>query len=397
MSDLVAHLLRDRVVVRAWGPSPDRIDPHAGALAQFREHAAAGDWDAAFALAGRHLAPPQVAPSIRQAAFAAVQTAATNPAAMAALATRVDDGDVVAAALLLFACAAGGRPLDLARASPQLWSKSLWWAMDDCTPEQVQEMLRLLHPAMGEWRMTRHLAGILDRTPARQPGDRFMDDISADLQLAQAATGRADALLVCVCGRFGRIGLHVNLFHRFAAGTARHVLYLRGSIEGPYRDGIPPFGPGYGAVAAVVRDLAAALAIRHVGVYGHSGGGFPAARLGLELGARRIVVASGTTRFSRVPETPADRAAAGRALAREIGALIEERSGAGEMLCLFSGDYDEDRADAERLAGLPGVRLLPVAGNQHNVARQLVADGRLGPILAWAGGARDDLPIGRTP
>ncbi|MGE0725212.1 MAG: hypothetical protein AB7O45_12610 [Alphaproteobacteria bacterium] len=397
MSDLVERILRDRAAVRAWNPAttarPDDPAADVDAIQRFRDLAAASRWSEAFALAAPRIAPERFAPAMRRIVLDATAAAGTDDAAVDALARMAaDDDGFMAPALYLLACASGGRTPATGLATALRWANGLMWIMDAVEPERLVAMLRPLMPLIGRWDMFADLDAMLADAPARRPGDGFLDEPHADVQLAMAPGEDARRLLVCLGGQIGRMGMPVNLFHRWAAGADRHVLYLRGPIRGDYQACVPEFGPGYGRMAAFVRGLADALAVERIGVYGNSLGGFPAACLGLAVGAHRIVVAAGTTRSVRARQALADRASERRALTDDLARRIAAAPAGSTILCLHSAGNAGDRADADALAGLAGVRAIALAGATHNVSRPLARAGALGPLLAWAAGARETVP-----
>lgn len=326
----------------------------------------------------------------------AIRAGGRDPRLAAALSRLVEEEGAggVAGGLYLVACAVSGIPVTAA-GSPRAWLASLGAIMDECEPDLLFRIPALLPPSMHADGMLSVLSDMAARLPPAVPGDAFLHRPHMPVQLAPAADAVSERLLVCVCGRQGRLGMPVNVFHRWAAGASAHVLYLRALDDAGYDDGIPAVGAGFTVLATFVQDVAGALGVKHVGVYGSSMGAFPGLRLGLAVGARRIVSAGGIAievrPGSRTVPTPGERAEARNSLRRELEPALRAVAGCTEVLCLYARGHAFDRADAMILSGLPGVRSAGVPQTFHNVGRHLATTGTLGPLLAWTAGARADL------
>ena len=239
----------------------------------------------------------------------------------------------------------------------------------------------------------RELAEIAARAVQAAPACRFADRRDAAVQFVPAETATAQSLLVCLCGLDGRIGMPLNLFHRWLVGLPAHVLYLRDPANASFTEGIAELGEGPAAMAIFVRHLAATLGTRHLAIYGNSMGGFAAAKLGARAAAQRIVVAGGIARVrtsgERKPPTIDELEAARQSACAEIQELLRQAETVPEIVSVFSTGIRRDTADAQALAGLGCVRLMPVERGLHNVATELARSGSLGPLLAWLVGRGD--------
>ena len=61
--------------------------------------------------------------------------------------------------------------------------------------------------------------------------------------------------------------------------------------------------------------------------------------------------------------------------------LLASHNGATEYFVHYCEEYSKDRYNAERLSGLPGVRLCPYPCDRHSVIQHLVKQGLLMDLL----------------
>lgn len=307
------------------------------------------------------------------------------------------EGDnVVAAALYLLSALSARRGPRLDLVSPLAWTSALQWLFEDRPPELLRPISRRLLERFPDAMYLREVDRILAAAPPRLPTVRFRDRLGAAVQLAIAPQPDVTALLVCFSGVTGQIGMPVNYFHRWVSRLPAHVLYLRDRTEAFFSSGIAEIGSDWTSLLEFIRGLAGALGVERLAVYGSSMGGFPAIRAGVELQAPRIVSMSGTAEHER-PERRADPAsqdpeAARRRWAQTICALLTASPSPVEIACVFGAGNRADAADAQALAGLPGIRLVPLPGyRRHNAGIHLAMTNRIEHVLSWLVGAGGDL------
>jgi hypothetical protein len=307
---------------------------------------------------------------------------------------RDSKGAVVPLAVYLSAAISAGREPDFDLASSLLWTAALRWLMADHPMEVLQPMSRQLRTRFPEADFLARVGDIIAAAPPILPGTApFRDKLGAAVQFVPASRPDEKALLVCFCGKGGQIGMSVNYFHRWTQRVPAHTLYLRDLTRDFFYSGIAEIGPDWASLLDFIRSLASVLGVERVGVYGHSMGGFPAIRAGVELRAERAMSVSGRADHDSTPLS-GDRAeidGSRQRWIRMIEAIPDSRS---ELVCVYGADNKIDAADAGSLAHLPGVRLLPLPGHRlHNAGIKLAMSGELEHMLCWLVGARDDLSL----
>lgn len=376
----------------AGQPDAGQADDDTGTADTVAGLARVADWRAAFALACRRQAAREAGPRTRMAAVRAVHAAAGDPAMIASLAGDAALGPLPLG-LRLVAAAAGGPSLDLSRAPARAWEAGIFPWLDACDGDGIGRAMALLRPVVRAETLADELLGLVERMPAAIPGDRFLDQPWRQIQLARSPAAGTDRLLVCFAGARGGIGMPCNVFHRWAAGTGAHVLYLRDPVHQDFRDGVAEAGPDWAALVRHVTRLAESLGVARVACWGNSIGGLAAARLAQALGPSRAVVAAGIA-TARVPAAGTGRGLpdATAALAGAVRRQAVAAAAPARILWFYARDHGPDAADAMRMADVPGVVRKPLPTARHNVAAQLARSGRLASTLAWVTGSGGDLP-----
>jgi tetratricopeptide (TPR) repeat protein len=140
-----------------------------------------------------------------------------------------------------------------------------------------------------------------------------------------------------------------------------------------------------------LKDLKQAWSIEHIYCLGLSGGGYPALRYGLDLGARRILTFAAPTEITPTITQVDKRATAltHRVLARRPHMCVNLRDeiaklgdAAPEIINYYGADMPEDAYHARNIEGLPTVSSRPVEGlASHGVIAWLKQNGAFIPIL----------------
>ena len=301
------------------------------------------------------------------------------------------------AALFLYGVACAGRPLDTGLVSPLVWSLTLPWLLDYCTPTLLQPYVAKLAQDFPKISFLGDVAQALEHAPPPRVDHEFHDGWNADVQFVRAPGGSSTRLLVCFSGAFGRMGMSITTFDRWLAHQPTHVLYLKDMSRAFYRDGVTSLGPGPESTVSFIRELTRLLGIEEVSVYGISMGGPAALDASLELGARRMVWAAGAVERSDKQARWNDPAEAEqrRAVGQELLARLEQASHVPEIVCIYGENFSIDAEIPEILAAHPAVRLVPISGlNHHNIDFHLAKGGRLDRLIAWVAADAEGLDLG---
>ncbi len=345
----------------------------------------------------RDLALHRLDAELREMVFATVTHPARRKALLPILERIVGDasGAVVPLSVYMLCAIKAGRSPNFDLASSLLWTAALQWLFKDHPPELLQAISRQLRARFPEADFLAKLDDILNAAPPVPTGAApFRDKLGAAVQFVPARRPDEKVLLVCFCGKGGQIGMPVNYFHRWTQRVPAHVLYLRDMTRDFFTSGIAELGPDWVSLLEFIRGLAGALGIERLATYGHSMGGFPAIRAGVELPVARAASVSGRADHDTVQADRGAVEAARQRWIRMIGTLPEAAAPPPEIACAYGAGNSIDAGDAQALAGLAGVRLVPLPGHRlHNAGIKLATSGGLERMLAWLVGASDDLSM----
>ncbi len=185
--------------------------------------------------------------------------------------------------------------------------------------------------------------------------------------------------LLVFTGQARQVWVSISLFDRFLRQFPINAIYLTEESGFAYMDGIAGFGASYPAALAGMRAAVAGLGAPALCCLGTSSGGDAALRYGLDLGADRVLAFS--------PYLDMRRSALFNerfpAMVLDVAVLYRRAARIPEVRIVFGAANAGDRATAGRFASLPGATLDPIAGyERHDVIPELIATGRLQPLLA---------------
>jgi hypothetical protein len=221
-----------------------------------------------------------------------------------------------------------------------------------------------------------------------QPG--FADDMARDVQVVPTP-GAACALLVFTSG-FHKFQAPLNLMHRWFGLLGASVVYLRDFNRLFYLQGIRSLGNGYAATLVGLRRIVDTLGVTRIACVGASSGSYGAMRIGLDLGAERVLCLAGPSMFDdSIPDllarerlcgpfpNPIDKRRLNLALPYAMA------PNPPRLRLVFGADHATDRREAANMRRVPFVERIPLPGlAHHSVVPRLVTDGTFSTHLRWA-------------
>lgn len=240
-----------------------------------------------------------------------------------------------------------------------------------------------------ELRFARFVRAAVDGAARRAAGvAEFVDDPTRDVQFVPG-NAAATTLLLLFCGDHHRLGMPLELMHRWLWPLGAHLVYLKDFSQRYFLNGVASLGPSASATTAGLRALAARLGVRRIACYGNSSGVYAALRYGLDLEAAAVVGMAGPTNLDPEFLAAHESQRALLAIARQcpdravdLRRLFAAAPRRPRVRLIYGAARAVDRLQAENLSGLDGVRLEPLAGyREHNVVQALLWRGRLGAVL----------------
>ena len=189
-------------------------------------------------------------------------------------------------------------------------------------------------------------------------------------------------------------------FHLFEATTGLPVkrLFVRDPALVWFQHGVPGFGETIDEVAASLKAIVDEQEVERLVVIGSSAGGYAALAFGSLLQADLVLAFSPQTILDRgwLDEVGDDRWPGHFKNLASLGgpdphwvdlreALPRERRDGTEFEVHYPSPYEKDARHAERLAGLPGVKLVGYERAYHNFIQGLRNRGELSEIFRAAG------------
>jgi len=210
----------------------------------------------------------------------------------------------------------------------------------------------------------------------------FRDDLTAEVQVIPRAG--ASTVLLGFGGARGKMGIPINLLHRWFGEAGVHVIYLRDMTAKLFMRGLGSIAPDYPQTIAALRKTIDDLGAERIVCQGNSGGGFGALRLGLDLGAERILVFGAQSH----PFLNTDKRTFfllrrfGVEEAMDLRPLYESAENPPKVRMVYAADHDIDALQAKNMDGLPGVTLEPMLNDgNHGVFVPLLESGRYDELL----------------
>lgn len=207
----------------------------------------------------------------------------------------------------------------------------------------------------------------------------------------------SSTLLLAFGGMKGKLDIPPFEFFGLTGEMPIKRLFVRDLEQAWYHRGVRRHGATIPQVAADLERLLGNHRIERLVVVGTSAGGYAALLFGSLLGADRVLCFGPQTSIDldvlgamddhRWDERIGELRSAGdldSAWTDLRSALPKARVAETRYELFFDDSYLPDRLHAERLDGIEGVQLRPVAGGEHEVARQMRKTGELERVLRGA-------------
>jgi hypothetical protein len=247
---------------------------------------------------------------------------------------------------------------------------------------------RLLHPLYPDLTYLGTLVALFEGMPRHAPSAlAFREDRHAEVQIVRRPG--CDAVLICFCACQGTLGLPVDFVHQWLGRLPANLVYIKDLRNLAGACGIPALGPDRASTVEALRRIVGEIGGRRIFTFGVSLGGYAALYYGLQLGAAAALSIAGSTDFARAfveslgPATPEylDLLRLAPDYAENLRDSYAATMHPPHVFIAYSVGHPRDRAQAERMAGLPNVELVAVDHAQHNTIEPLIRQRQLMPLL----------------
>jgi pimeloyl-ACP methyl ester carboxylesterase len=276
--------------------------------------------------------------------------------------------------------------IDVDRADPKLWIVALNELVENSKLDAAKFAMPRLASAYPDFRYFATAAAVLARLPASCEGagrTAFHDNGEREVQVVPHSG--ASTVLLGFCGTSKKMGLSLNLIHRWLGHLGVHVIYLRDFNGGLYDHGIRSLAADLSGTLQALRKICDNLCARHVVCYGNSIGGYGALRYALELQADAILSLASPTNL--VPGFATSLPGAARRRVKpglDLRPLYQGASRVPRTHLVYSQNNIYDRAQALNFFGLPKVSFEMLPGvTVHNVVLHLICQERYQQLIRW--------------
>jgi hypothetical protein len=287
------------------------------------------------------------------------------------------------------AYSSGSPPPKVPNASPYQWANACHDLFEAGRIDILEYAARHLHSANPELSYLTTLVAWFDAVPRDVPGlIDFRDDPAAELQIVQRPG--CDAVLLCFCALQGTLGLPLNFIHQWLGRLPVSLMYIKDFRDLSGARGYPSLAADRPSSVAELAKRLRELEARRIYAFGVSHGGFPALYYGLHLDASAVLTLGGATDLTRSFNEKLGQLTAVYAnlieQAPDYATNLRESYAAAmrrpHVLLAFCAGTSRDRLQAEQMAGLPNVELVPVEGYfHHNIIDPLIRRREFLPLL----------------
>ena len=195
----------------------------------------------------------------------------------------------------------------------------------------------------------------------------------------------AENLVIVFTGVSRQFWISLDILHRILGRYFGQIVYLRDFRSIYYLAGVGDWG-GYGDTLEQLRNIAGKAKAKKLYVIGISAGGFAALKYGLDLSADAILSLSPRTELSYMQqrEKSANRLRRLRIPtdALDLLPVYDQAPRRPRTTIVYGAKNEIDTTQAERLAHLPEIHLMPLPGvAAHNIMTHLLAGGQFDRYL----------------
>jgi pimeloyl-ACP methyl ester carboxylesterase len=278
---------------------------------------------------------------------------------------------------------AAGIEVDFRRADGKIWAMALDGLINNSRMDVARALAPRMTVAFPGATYFRTMATLFDRLPA--PCDdpsfaAFRDDKTKEVQIVPRSG--ANCVLLAFCGRTQRIGMPIDLVHRWFGQLGVHVIYLRDYEGHNYDQGIRSLSSDMASTLQALREIIAGLRVSRIVCYGNSLGSYGALRYALELEAEAALAFAAPTNLLPNFGNFIDKQNAESGI--DLRPLYQNKSYPPRVHLMYGEHHPFDRAQAINFRGLPTVTLEMAPGwNHHDVFLHAMFVGRYEPLLQW--------------
>ncbi|MCK0206838.1 hypothetical protein MWN33_02200 [Starkeya koreensis] len=198
----------------------------------------------------------------------------------------------------------------------------------------------------------------------------------------------ARKVLFVFTGAAHQFGAPLRVMHQWFRRLGVSLVYVFDMDWNYYLGTVRGLGGSVGETAAALAAIRDELGATSCYCAGNSGGGFGALLYAPRLGARRSLAFSPPTAIRESLESVRRKGARLDGLVSprgevELRAFYLDAAEAPPARVHFAANNAHDRDEAENLAGLPGIELLPLPDTNHNLIPSFIARGLFMPALEW--------------
>lgn len=195
----------------------------------------------------------------------------------------------------------------------------------------------------------------------------------------------SENLVIVFTGVSRQFWISLDILHRILGRYFGQIVYLRDFRSIYYLAGVGNWGR-YAGTLKRLKDIVSKASAKKLYVIGISAGGFAALKYGLDLPADAILALSPRTELRHLPEKPRSAKILQRFQipleALDLLPSYDQAPRRPKATIIFGAKNERDKMQAQRLAHLPEIHLMPLPGAAaHNIMTHLLAAGQFETYL----------------